>query len=468
MDQEDTDIEFTTNDMAGPSTSSATHDFAVPSTSSAPSTQQNEIKLLHDRDIFGDPCKFNGQKLPTLGDVLRRLFFSFHKSIQQRKMHPSLKDFCTEVAEEVDLIWKRTKIPIISLKGIELKIIRFVEEYHRCNRHRNSTVFHTFIGNLDKLFDIACCKCDISTSKCKCRMLTIKIPLSEQKFIIDQRGNRHLNLHEEPQLEAQLGIPEESTFDTIITASEYLPSAVTDSESEAAEDNENADLYTTSVHLPNTSLECERYNVPDRVVAALLSSFAKDMNMKDEHGNALIIDRNKIRREREKVRQKLVRNRKNPSTLHAFAFDGKINKTRKNIMIDGKYHPRIVNEAHIVVVKQPNSVYLSHIVSPEPSTSAAVANKLIEYFNTNNIDLSNLIAISSDGEPKNAGRLDGIIRNFELHLQRPLHWFVCLLHLNELPLKHLHAKLEGFTTGPQTFTGPIAKDMKNCETMPVI
>ena len=34
---------------------------------------------------------------------------------------------------------------------------------------------------------------------------------------------------------------------------------------------------------------------------------------------------------------------------------------------------------------------------------------------------------------------------------------MCLLHANELPLRHVFATLDGSTSGPNTFTGPIGK-----------
>lgn len=46
--------------------------------------------------------------------------------------------------------------------------------------------------------------------------------------------------------------------------------------------------------------------------------------------------------------------------------------------------------------------------------------------------------------------------------------FVCLLHANELPLRHLFQTLDGATTGPKGFTGPIGKALPNCEKHPIV
>ena len=38
-----------------------------------------------------------------------------------------------------------------------------------------------------------------------------------------------------------------------------------------------------------------------------------------------------------------------------------------------------------------------------------------------------------------------------------------MLHANELPLRHLFSNLDGKTSGPRCFTGPIGKLLQNCE-----
>ena len=45
---------------------------------------------------------------------------------------------------------------------------------------------------------------------------------------------------------------------------------------------------------------------------------------------------------------------------------------------------------------------------------------------------------------------------------------ICFLHLNELPLRHIFCYLDGGTSGPQAFLGPIGKALKACEELPII
>ncbi|GBM90613.1 hypothetical protein AVEN_239219-1 [Araneus ventricosus] len=56
----------------------------------------------------------------------------------------------------------------------------------------------------------------------------------------------------------------------------------------------------------------------------------------------------------------------------------------------------------------------------------------------------------------------------ELDINRPLQWCICLLHTNELPLRHLLNSLDDATTGPTEFCGPIGKAIKTCEELPVV
>ena len=50
----------------------------------------------------------------------------------------------------------------------------------------------------------------------------------------------------------------------------------------------------------------------------------------------------------------------------------------------------------------------------------------------------------------------------ELKLNKPVHHFICQLHANELPLRHLVEKLDGKTSGP------IGKLLNNCENLPIV
>ncbi|GBM14198.1 hypothetical protein AVEN_61011-1 [Araneus ventricosus] len=56
----------------------------------------------------------------------------------------------------------------------------------------------------------------------------------------------------------------------------------------------------------------------------------------------------------------------------------------------------------------------------------------------------------------------------ELILNRPLQWFVCQLHANELPLRHLFAHVDRTTTGSRSLSGKIRKSLAGCEKLSVV
>lgn len=89
------------------------------------------------------------------------------------------------------------------------------------------------------------------------------------------------------------------------------------------------------------------------------------------------------------------------------------------------------------------------------------------FFDEKQISKNHLIAIGCDGTNTNVGTKGDIIRLLELHLQKPLHWFVCQLHGNELPLRHLISFTGCQTSGPNAFSGGIGEYIKNCQNRPI-
>ena len=70
-----------------------------------------------------------------------------------------------------------------------------------------------------------------------------------------------------------------------------------------------------------------------------------------------------------------------------------------------------------------------------------------------------------DGTNVNTGA-QGVISLREKPLGRHLQWFVCLLHANELPIRHLVQKLDGGNPGPNAFSGKIWRALYTCEELP--
>lgn len=94
------------------------------------------------------------------------------------------------------------------------------------------------------------------------------------------------------------------------------------------------------------------------------------------------------------------------------------------------------NKVPVIIIMEPGSLYLGHLTLLS-GTGKAIAEAIHKYFTNNEIHFNKLLVIGWDGTATNTSWKSGVIRNMELKLGRPLQWFICQLHANELPLRHL-------------------------------
>ena len=125
-------------------------------------------------------------------------------------------------------------------------------------------------------------------------------------------------------------------------------------------------------------------------------------------------------------------------------------------------------QEHISIIKEPGSHYFGHLSLQPPVRAEYVQNGILQYLNKNQVNLQNLVVIGCDGTNVNTGWKGGIIRLMETAIGKPLQCSTCLLHANELPLRHLLQSLDGNTKGPYTYSGPIGSLLQICEQMPVV
>lgn len=216
--------------------------------------------------------------------------------------------------------------------------------------------------------------------------------------------------------------------------------------------------HPTKIKLLNTAIECDRYLISDRSAGAFASAVLKDCGLLDSEN---VIDKNKIRRARKRVRAKAVAK---ISNLRGIWFDGRMDDTLTVREIEGRHYKRTIKEKHITIVAEPHSIFLGHTIVGD-STSLTISNRIVEHLGSKSIRTDPLAAVGTDGEVTNTGTGDtgGVIIRIETFLNRPLNWFICMLHLNELPFRHLFIKLDGTTTGPYSFNGPLGKKTKNLQ-----
>ena len=134
-----------------------------------------------------------------------------------------------------------------------------------------------------------------------------------------------------------------------------------------------------------------------------------------------------------------------------------------------KYDSKIsfTTEEHITLICEPNSTYLGHLIVKN-SSAIGIKNSLVEFLHKKEINTDCLKVIGCDGTNVNTGSSGGVIQFLEKELEMPLQWVICLLHTNELPLRHLFAKLDGRTSGPSTFSGIISAQLQSCSQLDIV
>ena len=208
----------------------------------------------------------------------------------------------------------------------------------------------------------------------------------------------------------------------------------------------------------------DRYGISDRAGAAIVSATLQDIGEIKDNDCSNVVDRNLIRRNRLRERNSLTASSSiNDVGTFGLFFDGRKDKTY--IMVDRRR--KIVVEEHISMIKEPGSEYMGH-VSPTNSTAVCIKTSILGFFFEKSINLDMLVALGCDGTVTNTGSKGGIIRLFELELKRPVQWLICQLHANELPLRHLFEHLDGSTSGPRAFSGPLGKALVNCEKLKLV
>uniref|UniRef100_A0A6P7FUP9 Uncharacterized protein LOC114334346 n=1 Tax=Diabrotica virgifera virgifera TaxID=50390 RepID=A0A6P7FUP9_DIAVI len=219
------------------------------------------------------------------------------------------------------------------------------------------------------------------------------------------------------------------------------------------------------IKLPSVAQACDRTGVSDRTAAILVSAVLKDVGIITTEDSSKIVDRSIIRRERAKARFELKRKDKEDGSelVYGIYFDGRKDQTLVQTSEEGSLSKKTKIEEHIVLVSEPGSKYIGHL-TPASGNSQSIKKSILEFLE-HNFDVSNLQAIGCDGTAVNTGNKNGIISQLELSLNRSLQWFVCPLHANELPLRHLLQHLDGKTTGPKGFRGEIGKQLEKCETL---
>jgi len=207
----------------------------------------------------------------------------------------------------------------------------------------------------------------------------------------------------------------------------------------------------------NFARMCERYQVSDRAAAVVANIVLVDVGMVTDDDKTCVIDRSKLRRETERCRPKSEKEeQQNFRFVNALYCDGRKDATQ--ILVQGpndKHYRSVELQEHYTVVGESGSYYLTHFYSKDRQ-GRTIAQEVFDSVRGTELE-DRLAIVGTDGTACMTGKYNECIRHWEELLHRPLQRIVCLLHANELPLRHVFSILDDSTSGPNTFTGPIGK-----------
>src|SRR6218665_2442483 len=96
-------------------------------------------------------------------------------------------------------------------------------------------------------------------------------------------------------------------------------------------------------------------------------------------------------------------------------------------------------------------------MTPQSGSSKDITESLVASRKELNAKTQTIKVVGCDSTNVNKGHNAGFIRRLEEFFEHPVQWLVCLLHANDLPLRHLFEALDGATTGTRGFSGSIGK-----------
>ena len=429
-----------------------------------------------------------------------------------------------QIAEKVRQKWVQCnpELVLISDLAVKNKIVRDMKAAQNIKAKKASKVqVDNFMYKLDRLFDILCCRCpfvDCSDMSCQvencsaahinCECLRrFKIPVLELEFVKDQRlkvghrGNLQIGQPDIPEAVRQQTAKDRVEQEKLSNEKQILANTppvpvvvVEDDPSDQAGDGlvdqgghgglgdsdciDDPDFIIGEKKCSNSQnrinimpfiAEVERYFVSDRAASALFNAALKCVGVIKADDTKNVADKSKIVRGRALYRaiERKKDHIQSLGGLKCIGVDGKRDKKTKCVVIEvinGKKveKRKVATEEHETYTIEPSGNYLTHTaIPPGKGTGRDLANDFVDVL-AENESKDTLVAIVADGTAVNTGWKDGFIGHVERDLKARFLWLICMLHGNELPLRHLFCHCDGGlgTSGPDSFKGPLGKECK--------
>jgi len=290
--------------------------------------------------IFGNPNDLPQNVLPT------NLQVGQYFLLMKPRRNDSNRETYKVVAEAVVHLWKMASIPIIQIQSVVKRVeILITTGSELCRSKSSSNRKDTFLNSLDMLFDIAACKCLMSSdaltkeivTSCNCAR-ELKVPREERSFLFDQRNCRSMiigSVDTKATISMRKRVKRKCSEKRRIAKVQQTSSNVDNFKTDMSDDSDDMlldvrdddtsstdanvnvsisvdeffgnDAASTSqmrLPLPNLAKEADRYGISDRATASLATAVLIDIEIVTKEDQSLVIDKSKVRRERMKLRKK--------------------------------------------------------------------------------------------------------------------------------------------------------------------
>lgn len=410
-------------------------------------TSASSITTRADTEVWliGQPVEaIEGRKLPSNGDVLRRLFWLI------RSEGSTLKEATSIIVQEVVKFWKMARIPTKADYHVIPKVEKLYDNWRALQKHSSRRSVpqvekeHSFVAELDNLFDIA-----------HANALNLPTLPEDQQFLLAQRekGRRgymggvdkefvakETRKMQRRQDQERLRYDERRKEDELTAVVEFESSSSSDEEQQQPTTNtvRKRKRGTTNIITQDIASALDRSQVSDRNAVYILSATASSLG---QDVKELAINRSTIRRTR-------INTRENIAALIRESFAPQIPLT---VHWDGKILPVLtgtdkVDRLPVLVSGGGVSKLLGVPILPS-GTGQAMAKAVVDCLDDWNIK-HRVVALSFDTTSSNTGCKAGACTIIETMLGRLLLHLACRHHIMEIIADKVFAACHIQSTGP--------------------
>ena len=204
------------------------------------------------------------------------------------------------------------------------------------------------------------------------------------------------------------------------------------------------------LRLNHVAREAGRYGLSDRAAATICTALLFDLGLVTETDQTIVIDKSKVRRERNMFRNKVIgkfTQSDGGEQSDAIYFDG--GKDQTLFQHDDIKGTNVFEEEYYVLVGQPRGEYLTHLTL-QSGNAVAISEAILKFTGKYNINYE-LKVIGCDSTKVNTGNIRRVIHRIEEKIGHMVMWLICLLHTNELPLLRLFTNLDRKTCRKESF-----------------